>query len=105
MIDAGLYITYALFFIAVGAAIIFPLLYIIKDPKGVVKSLAGIGALVVIFILCYAVSGDEVTAKYTSLGVGSGSSKLIGAGLIMFYAVMAISMVGVIYSEISKALK
>jgi hypothetical protein len=105
MIDAGLYIAYVLLFVAIGAAILFPLLYIIKDPKGVVKSLAGIGALVVIFILCYAMSGDEVTPKYLTYGVGSGSSKMIGAGLMMFYAVLAISVVGVIYSEISKALK
>jgi len=105
MIDAGLYITYILFFIAAGAAILFPVLYIIQDPKGVVRSLAGVAALVVIFIVGYALSGNEVTAKYATYGVGAGSSKLIGAGLIMFYLTLLAATVGVIYSEISKALK
>jgi len=105
MIDAGLYFSYVLFFIAVGAAIIFPLLYVLQDPKAVVKSLIGIAGLVVMFIVCYALSGNEVTAKAASLGVGEGSSKLIGAGLIMFYLTLVISIVGIIYSEIAKALK
>lgn len=105
MIDAGLYFSYVLFFIALGAAIIFPLLYVIQDPKGVIKSLVGIVGLVVLFIVCYALSGNEVTAKYASLGVGEASSKLIGAVLIMFYLTLLISIVGIIFSEISKALK
>jgi len=105
MIDAGLYFSYVLFFVAVGAAIIFPLLYVIQDPKAVIKSLVGVVGLVVLFIVCYALSGNEVTAKYASLGVGAGSSKLIGAVLIMFYLTLLISIVGIIFSEISKALK
>jgi hypothetical protein len=59
----------------------------------------------VLFIVAYTISGDEVSAKATALGVDSGSSKLIGAGLILFYVVFVISAVGIVYSEISKALK
>jgi hypothetical protein len=105
MIDAGLYVAYVLFFIAAGAAIIFPLLYVIQNPKGVVKSIAGVLGLVAIFVIAYSLSGNEVTAKYAQYGVGAGSSKLIGAGLIVFYITLLISVVGVIFSEISKALK
>ena len=105
MIDAGLYFCYILFFVAVGAAILFPLLYALSDPKGVVKSLAGIAGLVVVFIVCYAMSGNEVTAKFAAAGVGEGSSKLIGAGLMMFYFVLFASIAGIVFSEISKALK
>jgi hypothetical protein len=105
MIDAGLYIAYVLFFIAAGAAIIFPIIYVIQDPKGVIKSVAGVAGLVAIFVLGYVLSSDEVTARYATYGVGAGSSKLIGAGLIMFYLTLIIAVVGVIFSEISKALK
>lgn len=105
MIDAGLYFCYILFFIAVGAAILFPLLYALSDPKGVIKSLGAIAGLVVVFIVCYAMSGNEITAKYAAAGVGEGSSKLIGAGLMMFYFVLFASIAGIVFSEISKALK
>jgi hypothetical protein len=105
MIDVGLYIFYVLFFIAIGSAIIFPLLYVIQHPKGLVKSLAGIVGLVAVFIVAYLISGNEVTLKYTQYGVGAGSSKMIGAGLIVFYVALFSAIIGVIYSEISKALK
>jgi hypothetical protein len=105
MLDAGLYFTYLLFFVAAGAAIILPVLSISQNPKSLVKSGMGIGAIVVLFIIAYALSGSEVTAKYTAMGVGESSSKLIGAGLIMFYFIMIAAIAGMVYSEINKALK
>lgn len=39
------------------------------------------------------------------MGITEGSSKLIGAGLIMFYITLVLAIIGVIYSEINKALK
>ncbi len=103
--DAGLYIAYVLFFVALGSAIVLPLINAIKNPAGLLKSLLGVGALVVLFVVSYALSGDEVSAKAASLGVDAGGSKLIGAGLILFYVVFVISALGVVYSEINKALK
>jgi len=105
MLDAGLYFTYFLFFVALGAAIILPMLSISQNPKSLVKSGMGIGALVVLFIVAYAVSSGEVTLKYVALGVGESGSKLIGAGLIMFYITVITAIGGMIYSEISKSLK
>jgi ABC-type uncharacterized transport system permease subunit len=105
MIDFGLYITYVFFFVALGAAVVLPLLHAIKHPKELGKSAIGVGALVVVFVIAYSISGSEVSAKAASLGVGESSSKLIGAGLILFYIVFIASMVGIVYSEINKALK
>lgn len=105
MIDAGLYVTYIFFFVALGAAIVLPLIHAIKHPKELGKSALGIGFLVVVFVVSYAMSGSEVSLKAAALGVGEGSSKLIGAGLIMFYIVFVIGMLGMVYSEINKAIK
>lgn len=105
MIDIGLYITYIFFLVALGAAIVLPLLHALKHPKELGKSALGIGVLVVIFVVSYSISGSEVSVKAASLGVGEGSSKLIGAGLILFYIVFIVSMLGIVYSEINKALK
>lgn len=101
--DIGLYVSYGLFLIASGAAVVLPLMNAIKNPSGLLKSLMGVGGLVVLFILSYAVSGDEVGARAASFGIDASGSKLIGAGLILFYIVFAISVIGIIFSEIYKA--
>lgn len=105
MEDIGLYISYALILIALAAAVVLPLINALKSPKDLLKSLMGIGALVVIFLISFGLSGSEVTAKYIAQGVGEGSSKLIGAGLTMFYIVFFVAILGIVFSEINKALK
>ena len=105
LIDIGIYVTYVLFFVALISAIVLPLINAIKNPAGLLKSLFGVGGLVVLFLVSYGLSGDEVSAKAASFGLDSGDSKLIGAGLILFYIVFVLSAVGVVFSEINKALK
>lgn len=105
MEDLGLYLGYGLIIVALAAAVILPLMNALKSPKDLMKSLMGVGALVVIFLISFGLAGSEVTAKYVAQGVGEGSSKLIGAGLTMFYIVFIIAVIGIVYSEINKALK
>ena len=100
-----MYVSYGLLLIAIGAAAILPLINAMKSPKELVKSLMGLGALVVLFLISFGLSGSEVTAKYIAQGVGEGSSKLIGAGLTMFYIVFIIALLGIVFSEINKAFK
>ena len=105
MIDAGLYLCYLLLFLAIGATVILPLINAIKAPGTLVKSGISVAGLVVVFLIAYSISGSEVTSQYAMLGVGEGSSKLIGAGLIMFYITFFIAIIGLIFSEINKAFK
>ncbi len=104
-IDILLYIGYTLIAIAVGSAIVFPLIQGIQNPKSLVKSLMGVGALVVLFIIGYALSSSAVTTTWAAKGITENVSKLVGAGLIMFYIVLVIAALALIYSEISKAFK
>ena len=104
MLDVGLYIFYALLGIAVLAAVLFPILSAISQPRALLKSMAGAGALVVLFIIAYAMSNSEVSAKNASL-ISPGFSRMISAGLILFYITLILSVLAVIYSEITKALK
>lgn len=105
LINAGLWIFYILLFASIVTAVVFPLLHAIKTPGTFKKSLIGIGVIAVVFVISYVLSGSGVTAKQMALGVDESSSKLIGAGLIMFYLTLLGSVLGIIYSEISKALK
>ncbi len=105
LIDFGMYAAYLFFGVAAVAAIVLPAINLAKSPAGLVKSLMGIGGLAVLFVVAYALSGDEVSQKAAAFGITPGTSKMIGAGLVLFYLVLFISLIGVIFSEINKALK
>ncbi len=105
-LDIGLYLGYLLLFGAAIAAILFPVIHAIKNPKEIAKSGMSLGVLVVLFGVAYGLSGSELTTKYQALGVTTEfSSKMIGAGLTMFYFVLVIAIIGMLYSEIAKAFK
>ena len=105
MLDFGLYALYALLFIAVAAAIIFPLINSLSNPASLIRSAIGIGVILVLFGIAYALSDSALTRSAISAGLSESSVKLIGAGLIMLYIVFILAILALIYSEISKALK
>ncbi|WP_276370007.1 hypothetical protein [Chryseolinea sp. H1M3-3] len=105
MLDIGLYTLYALLFVAVAAAIIFPLINSITNPSGLLRTGIVLGVVLVLFGISYALSGSELPRSAVAAGLTESSVKLIGAGLIMFYIVLILAVLALIYSEISKALK
>lgn len=104
-VDAGLYGVYILLAVAVSSSILLPLISALKSPANLKKSLLWIASIGVLFIISYALSGSEVTSVQAAKGITAATSKLVGAGLTMFYLVSAIAVIGLIYSEINKALK
>jgi hypothetical protein len=105
MLDLGFYVFYALLIIAVALTIVFPIIHVLREPSTLLRSAIGVGVIVVLFLISYAISGSEVDLKAAALGVTPTSSKLIGGGLIMFYITLVLSVLALIYSEISKAFK
>jgi hypothetical protein len=93
LIGPGLVIGYIFLGVAVISSIGMPIISAIKNPAGLIKSLIGVVGLVVLFVVAYALSGSEVTTKMSAYGVDAASSKLIGAGLIMFYVALLIAAV------------
>ena len=105
MVDTGLFIGYGLLILTLGAAVVLPLINALKSPKDLGKSFMGLGVLVVLFLVAYGLSGSKVTAEYSAAGITESTSKIIGAGLTMFYIVFVLALVGIAVSEINKALK
>ena len=105
MLDLGFYVFYALLFIAIASMLVFPVIHMLREPSMLLRSAIGIGVVAVLFVVSYALADSEVTLKAAAVGVTATSSKLIGAGLIMFYITLVLSGLALIYSEISKALK
>ena len=104
-ISWGLYFCYIIFAVAVLAALGLALYNTLKNPGTLVKSGIGIGVLIVVLVISYALSDSEVSAIAKGLGENESSVKWIGAGLIMFYFALFAAMAGLVYSEISKAFK
>jgi len=104
-ISWGLYLGYLLFFGAVIAIAGLFLMNALKDVNLLKKSAGGAAVLLVIFGLSYFMSGSELSNSAVASGVTESSSKLIGGGLTMFYILFFLAVIGLIYSEISKALK
>jgi hypothetical protein len=98
LVSPGLIVCYILLAVALASSVGMPILHAIKNPQGLVKALIGIVALLVLFGLSYAISGSEVTAKAASLGIDASSSRMIGAGMIMFYIILFFSAVLAIFS-------
>lgn len=105
LISGGLYFAYVIFAIALISVIVLPLIKSLQAPKDLIRSGAGLLLLVVIFLVAYSLSGDEVTLATASYGITPAKSKMIGAGLITLYIISFAAIAGLIFSSINRAIK
>jgi len=104
-ISWGLYLGY---FLLIGSIVAIAGLFLwnaMQDTKLLIRSAAGAGILVVLFGISFGLSDGKLSNAAIAAGVDETSSKLIGGGLTMFYIVFFIAIIGLVYSEINKALK
>lgn len=101
-IDIFLYISYGLFIGSIAAILLLSVFNGVKEPRTLVKTGIFLAIFLVLFFIAYSVSDDSVTTKYAALGVGPGSSKLIGGALISMYVVLGCSLLSMVYAEVSK---
>ena len=76
-----------------------------KNPASLKNSGIAFGGLLIMFLLGYLISGNEVLPSYIEFGVDAGLSKFIGGMIILVYLLAGIAIGGIIYSEISKSAK
>jgi|SRR5690606_26169825 hypothetical protein len=105
--DIGLYVGYFLLIIGAIAAVLLPLISSIGNPKSLVKSGVALVALLVIFGIAYAMSDNEVTARFAGepFNLTPGSSQFIGGLLISTYFLFVIAFASIFINEISKAIR
>lgn len=104
-VDIAIIISYVLLGLAVLAAIILPLINSLGNPKSLLQGLMGIVFIIILYGIAYAISGNEVTATFSKFGVDAGMSKFVGASLITMYLLVVISIIGILFTEISKIFK
>lgn len=99
MIDLALYLSYILIGACTVVAVIMPLVQSFSDPASLTKSGIGVAALVVVFIVSYALSDGSAP------GASETTSKVVGAGIISSYVFFFGALIGIAYTEISKLIK
>lgn len=102
MTNYGIIICYILLAVAVLTAVVFPIIQLIQNPKGAKGALIGIGALVVVVGISYALSSDDAAAH---LDITPEGAKQVDTGLFAFYILAGIAIASLVYSEVAKLFK
>ncbi len=105
IVNIGLWISYIMLIIGAAGAIIMPLVNAASQPKVLMKGGIGLLVLIVVYLIGWALAGSEVTNAYLEEDVDASMSKQIGGVLTMMYILLGVALVGIVYSEISKAIK
>lgn len=105
IIDIGLWIAMGMVVIAALAAIVLPIINSLSHPKTLVKSAVGIAAIVIVYLICWSIAGDEVSRRFIESGLTPSVSKFSGGLLMTMYVLFIVAIIGIVFSEINKALK
>ncbi|MFN3758756.1 MAG: hypothetical protein ACK4SF_06025 [Algoriphagus aquaeductus] len=102
-----LYVSYALVVLGAVVSILLPLLKSLDNPKSLVKTGLGIVAIVVLFFISYSISTNEVLPKFEGepFNLTPQMSQMVGGFLITTYVLTIIAIVGIVITELSKAVK
>jgi hypothetical protein len=88
--------------VTLGLMVLGMVLGMLRNPKGAVKSLAGLGVIVVVFIIAYS-SADPT--NYSSVPASEGVVKLVEAGLVTLVVVLGLTLIAVVGSGIKNLVK
>ncbi len=105
---AGMLINYGKILIILGAAaaVIFPIIFIVMNPKNALKIVIVLVGLLALAGLSYAfASGSIEGAVYEKFEVTASSSKMVGGALILTYVLAGLAVLAIVYSSISKMFK
>ena len=102
MANYGIILTYILLASAAIAAIVFPIMHLVTNPKKGKQVAMAIGALLVVYIIAYLLASDEVTELYAKFNITETQSKQVGTGLIVFYILAAGAVASALFTEVRK---
>ncbi len=106
LIEFGLYFTYILVGVAILAVIVLPLINALDNPKTLMVAGIGIGVLLVLFLISWAMSTyGGVSANAAEQGLTTAGVKKIGGVLTMMYILFFIAVIGIVATELGKYFK
>ena len=95
--------------LGIGAvlAIVFPLGYMIANPKNATKALIALVFIGVVVVVGYLLASDQVMQLTAYQGTDNNPETLkwSGTGLISMYLLLGLAVLSIVYSEIAKFFK
>ena len=104
--DVLIYWGYFLVIFTAVITILFPLAFLILNPKNSIKIFIALGLMVVLAIIAYSLADVGLTElKIEKLDTSAVTAKYVGAGLIFTYILAGLAVLSIIYASISKLFK
>ncbi|MCK5775732.1 MAG: hypothetical protein KAH25_06140 [Bacteroidales bacterium] len=110
-VDSGIlngyfYVTYVAFSLAVLLALVFPIISMVSNPKGAIRTFIGIGIVAVLWFISSAFSGNTYSPEQLELmKIDAETSVMVGTGLIYTYIIFGLAIMSIIYAGISGLFK
>lgn len=101
------YITLAIvvLIVVVAVTVLFTFVSLGKNPKALKKTLISVGLFGFIFLISYLISSGVETPMKDGNVLSAGSSRLVGAGLRMFYILVIVALLSMVLTDIKRILK
>lgn len=98
---------YILFFAAAAITIIFSVINIVINPKGIKKGIIALVGAVVIIIIAYLMADDTVLEMpyFTGKGNDPTTLKWVDTGMFTAYILVALAFLAIIWSSVSRIFK
>jgi len=104
-VDYAIYLVYFGMAIAIGAALLFGLVYFVTNIKKSLGAVVGLLGMAVIAGISYGIAKGDLTENYISAGVTESVSKLSGMGIWAVGILLAIAIAAVILGEVRNLAK
>ena len=100
ILDNYIRLAYVALIICGFLAILFPVLFMVQNPKNAIKILVGLVGLVVIGFICYAIATNSFNiVQLETLETTAEVSRSVGAALYFTYIVGGLAVVSIVYSS------
>jgi hypothetical protein len=106
--DIALIWAYILVLITLIAAIVFPLIAVISNPKALIRLLAVLAGFAVLVVVSYLLSSDTAIEIIGYDGTGNsdpGTLKMVDTVLFLTYMLFGLAVGSILYAIVSKAFK
>ena len=105
-VNIFMYIAYLVLFLTLAFVVIFSLKNIFSDSEKMMSTLKGVGIFALLGLICYFgfAKGVETELKDGDM-LSAGGSQLLGAGLYLFYFLLAIAGGSMLFFAIKKMIK
>lgn len=101
-VNYGIPLTYLLIGVAALGALASPIIGMIQKPQSLKGALMGIGLLVVVGGISYALGDGN---NPSAIEISESGAKQVDAGLFSFYILALLAIVATVYAEVSKLIK